>query len=219
MIDWRTVSTFRIPEGEVERVTHGSTILWEKSKADDPLAGFTQVEYITFTGEQMIDTGVSIDYESEIEAVFTRESSTNMYLYGVRSTNNVASVTAYLSSNGAWRFGSSYKTLTIAVRTNFHRIVQNKSGVIVNGSLNKYNTTVTSFYAPPPLTIGAARAADGLYGDPTFSGKISEFIIRKNGVEVLHYIPYKNADGVYGFWDIVSKEFKTSITSVPLTGA
>lgn len=219
MIDFAGVQAITIPEGAVAKILRGSEVLWEKPMTGDLPAGYTRVDHIRFTGEQTVDTDIICDKNTEIEITFTRESSTAMYLYGVRTTNNTASVTAYLTSSGAWRFGSTYTTLTVGVRSAPHTAIQKSNGVTLNGTLNKYRATVTNFTAPATLTIGSARTTDGAYGDPSYVGDISDVKIRTGDNLVLEYIPCKNASGVYGFWDKVAKVFKTSITDVALQGA
>lgn len=219
MIDFTGVQAITIPEGAVAKIMRGADVLWEKPVTGDLPAGYTRVDHIRFTGGQTVDTGIICDQNTEIEITFTREVSAAMYLYGVRTTNNTASVTAYLNTNGAWRFGKTYKSLTPAVRAATHHAIQKSNGVTLNGTLNKYNATVTAFTAPATLTIGSAGTADGAYGDPSYIGNISDVKIRKGDNLVLEYIPCMNASGVYGFWDKVAKVFKTSITEVALQGA
>lgn len=182
-------------------------------------SGYTPVYYIQFTGEQTIDTGIVPNQDTRIEITFTREASDAMYLYGVRSTNNTASITAYLNASGAWRFGSTYENITPAVRADYHNAVQDKSGVTLNGTAYSYKAAVGDFTAKTTLTIGSARTTDGSYGEPSYVGKISAVRIYNGDNLVFNGLPYKNAAGVYGLFDMISNTFKTSITSAALQGA
>lgn len=220
MIDFTGVGSIVIPEGSVAKITKKSgELLWEKPVIGDLPAGYTPLDSVRFTGKQVVDTLIVPDYYTEIEAEFTREQSTAMYLYGIRSTNNTTSVTAYLNTNGAWRFGNTYQNFTYTVGTNLHTSIANNSGVISNGVSYKYKGTVANFTALYTLTIGSARTTAGEYGDAQFVGKVSKFIMRRNGSTILEYKPCINPDGVCGFWDKARNVFHQSITDTPLQRA
>ena len=217
MIDFTGVNAVQIQEGNVTKIARKSdgVVLWGKPVSGDPPAGYTLLEYIQFTGEQTIDTEIVPDYNTTIEVTFQKDSSTAIYLYGVRSTNNTASVTAYLNTNGAWRFGKTYRTFTYSANTK-HTAKQSRTGIISNGTSYAYNNTVTEFTAPYTLTIGSARTTSGGYGDPSFVGKIYDFKMYDGDVLTAEYIPCKNSSGMCGFWDKVGGTFKTSVTGVDL---
>ena len=217
MMDFTGVTAVQIPEGNVTKIAQKSdgVVLWEKPVSGDPPAGYTPLEYIQFTGEQTIDTGIVPDYNTTIEVTFQKDSSAAMYLYGVRSSNNTASVTAYLNNNGAWRFGATYRTFTYSANTK-HTVKQSRTGIISNGTSYAYNNTVTDFTAPYTLTIGSARTTSGGYGDPSFVGKLYGCKIYDGDVLIAEYISRKNTSDVCGFWDKVSGTFKTSVTGVDL---
>lgn len=219
-IDFTGVTAVTIPEGNVLKIARKSdgTVLWEKPASGDLPAGYTRLEYVMFTGEQTVDTGIIPDRNTKIEVVFVKTQSSAMYLYGVRTSGNTASVTAYLTSSGAWRFGNQSRNLTLSANVKYTTI-QNKSGINVNGTLTSYSTTPSSFTAPYALTIGSGRTTAGGYGDPTFVGKIYDFKMYSDNVLTAEYIPCRNPGGVYGFWDKVTGAFKQSITDVPLQGA
>lgn len=218
-IDFTGVTAVQIPEGNVLKIARKSdgTVLWEKPASGDLPAGYTRLEYVLFTGKQTVDTGIMPDRNTKIEVVFEKTQSSTMYLYGVRTSNNTASVTAYLTSSGAWRFGNQYRNLTLSANVKYTTI-QNKSGINVNGTLTSYSTTPSSFTAPYALTIGSGRTTAGGYGDPTFVGKVYDFKMYSNNVLTAEYIPCRTPGGVYGFWDKVSGSFKGSVTSTPLEG-
>ena len=86
--------------------------------------GYKRVDYINFTGEQIVDTGVICNRNTKLCVLFTREKSTQHYLYGVASSDNTASVTAYLG--GSWRFGNKASTKNDTFRnTTIHRLPEN----------------------------------------------------------------------------------------------
>ena len=94
-------------------------------------AGWWRCDYIQFTGEQTIDTGIICNQNTKIQLAFTRERSTQHYLYGVASSDNTASVTAYLG--GSWRFGN--KSATKTPTTN--------ADMIYSGLIHKTTVTIT----------------------------------------------------------------------------
>lgn len=218
-IDFTGVTAVTIPEGNVLKIARKSdgTVFWEQPASGDLPAGYTRLEYVRFTREQTVDTGIAPDYNTQIEVVFVKTQSSAMYLYGVRTSGNTASVTAYLTSSGAWRFGNQSRNLTLSANVK-HTTIHNKSGINVDGTLTSYSTTPSSFTAPYALTIGSGRTTAGEYGDPTFVGKIYDFKMYDGSTMTAEYIPCRNPSGVYGFWDKVSRAFKGSVTGTPLEG-
>lgn len=217
MIDFTGVNAVQIPEGNVTKIARKSdgVVLWEKPATGDLPAGYTRLEYVIFGENQTIDSEIIPDYNTKIEVVFEKIGSTAMYLYGVRSTNNTASVTAYLNNNGAWRFGATYRTFTYSANTK-HTVTQSRTGIISNGTSYAYNNTVTEFTAPHTLTIGSARTTSGGYGEPSFAGKIYDFKMYDGDILTAEYIPSLSPGGVAGFWDKVSGTFKRSVTDIDL---
>ena len=74
-------------------------------------SGYRRVDYIRFTGEQIVDTGIICNQNTQIRLAFTREKTAQHYLLGVASSDNTASVTAYMG--GSWRFGNKAATKTL----------------------------------------------------------------------------------------------------------
>lgn len=179
---------------------------------------YTRVGYIQFTGEQTIDTGIICNKNTKIKVVYTRESSSAQYMYGVASSDNTATVTAYLSSGGAWRFGNKSVSTTITVDENLvNCAIVDKTGIIRAGATQSFSGT-SDFETVGSLTIGSCRNPSGTLGSSQFIGKIYSFEMWEGTEQVLKLIPMVNKEGVYGFWDDVSKTFLTSITDTPLEG-
>lgn len=182
-------------------------------------AGYAQVGCIQFTGDQSVDTGIICNQDTKIRVVFVRDTDNAQYLYGVVDSGNTASVTAYLtSSTGAWRFGS--KSVSRAVTANadiVHAAIVSKTGIVHAGGTNAFSS-VTAFETIGPLQIGGCRSATGAAGSPQFVGKIIAFDMWDGDEQVLRLVPAVNANGVYGFYDLVSGTFKKSLTDVPLKG-
>lgn len=205
--DLANVKKLTIPDGVVKKIRVNDVYVWEETNE----VTYTPIDYIQFTGVQDIDTGITCNQNTKIEVKFTRENSESRWLYGVRNSANTTSVTAYLgSSGGSWRFGGAYRNYTIPLNQVCTMAV-NKSGITYNGTTSKYASgSVGTFTANGTLTLGSARNNSGTYGSPQFIGKIYSFKMYDDSTLVADYIPSVSSDGEYGFYDNVSKEFKTS---------
>jgi hypothetical protein len=177
--------------------------------------GWARAGYIYFSGEQTVDTNIICNKNTKIQLAFTRERSSQHYLYGVASSDNTASVTAYLG--GSWRFGN--KSITKSVTTNADMIYSatiTASTITVTGSASTISGTST-FETVGSLLLGACRNSDGTVGASQFIGKVLFFSMWEGTEQVLHLTPV--TDGTtYRFYDTVSKTFFDSITDTPLEG-
>lgn len=177
---------------------------------------YTRVGYIKFTGEQTIDTGIICNQDTKLKVVFTREKSAQHYLFGVASSDNTASVTAYLG--GSWRFGNKSVTKTLTTDEDMvYSSVIDSSQMTITASKSTISG-VNDFETIGPLLIGTCRSASGDIASPQFLGKIYSFEMWDGEEQVLKLIPMVNKNGVYGFWDAISETFLTSITDVQLEG-
>lgn len=178
-------------------------------------AGYSRVDYIQFSGEQTVDTGIICNQNTKIQLAFTREKSTSHYLYGVASSDDTASVTAYLG--GSWRFGN--KAATKAPTTNANMIysgVMDKTNVTTTGSASAISS-VNAFETVGSLLLGTCRSSDGTVGTSQFVGKIFFFSMWEGDTQVLKLVPVTDGTA-FRFFDMVSKEFFDSITDVALEG-
>jgi hypothetical protein len=181
----------------------------------DPLAGWSRCDYIQFTGEQTIDTGVICNQNTKIQLAFTRERSTQHYLYGVASSNNTASVTAYVG--GSWRFGNKYISKSHTVSADMiYSVVVDKSQITTTGSKSVISG-VNDFETVGTLLLGSCRNSSGTVAASQFIGKIFFFIISQGDEQVLKLVPVTDGT-VFRFFDMVSKTFFDSITDTPLEG-
>lgn len=185
----------------------------------DPVlpAGCVRAAFVRFAGDQIVDTGIVPNQDTKINVWYTRDTTAAAYLYGVVSSGNTASVTAYLSSGGAWRFGAKSVSYT---PSSGEDIVQSAS-VSKTGILRAGNTQtisgVADFEAIGSMLIGSARSANGAIGVPSYIGKLLRFEMLSGDTQVLNLTPiYK--DGEFGFFDTVNGEFHFSITDTPLEG-
>ncbi len=165
--------------------------------------GYEIIDYVTFSKNKLYDLGI-ISSTDKIEVMFARnETTSTTYMYGIVTNPHTASVTSYLSSSGAWRFGSSYRGITMTDKS-IHRVE------IYNGNINYDFATGTfsksTFTTPDTAVLGGYRTESGsLY--KTYQGKIYYFRIYNNGELRLDWFPCKNKEGVEGFWDCISNKF------------
>ena len=181
--------------------------------------GYTAVQAIKFTGEQAVETGIICNQNTKIRVVFTRDQSGVMYLYGVVDSAQAASVTAYLSdSGGYWRFGNQRLSYSCAINADLvQTAIITKSGITRANISNNFNT-VSNFTAEQTLLLGAGKLDNGATDVAQFVGKVLAFDIFDGSDLVLSFIPCRNAEGIYGFWDVISEQFRASITATPLAG-
>lgn len=180
-------------------------------------SGYKRVDYILFTGEQVVDTGIICNENTKIQTYFTRESSAQKYLYGVASSGNTASVTAYLG--GSWRFGNKNATKpinTVNANIGYFAFVDNTT-IGVTGSVSTISD-VNDFETVGTMLIGSCRSANGEVGLPQFVGKIFFFAMWEGDKQVLKLVPVTDGNGVYRFFDMVSKTFFDSVTDTQLDG-
>lgn len=178
--------------------------------------GYRRVDFIQFSEKQVVDTGIICNKSTKLQLCFSRERSSQHYLYGVASSDNTASVTAYLG--GSWRFGNKYVTKTITnVRSDMlYTAIVSNSEISTNNGVSSISN-VNDFETVGSLQIGGCRGSDGKDGAPQFAGKILFFAMWSGDEMVLKLIPVTDGTA-FRFWDTVGKKFHDSITSVPLEG-
>ena len=217
-MNFANVASMKIPEGEVVKITSGGVVLWELMSDGLP-AGYTQCEYLQLDGGQCVDTEIVCDQNSKIEMTFTREDSSSRYLFGAESSGNTASFTGYQSgtSSGSWRFGAAYGRPSVTVNVK-HTFTMDKDGIVMDGSRYRYNGTIGTFTTPQSLVVGTVHNTSGAIGTTLHIGKIYGFKLWDGDELKAEYIPCKNPQGVYGFWDNVARKFRDSDGSSAFTG-
>ena len=180
--------------------------------------GYVPVEYITFSGTQVIDTGLKIKKGYEIQTKFY-PTDTGKYVYGALSSGNSKTVSGYVSTAGGnWRWGNKAISKTMSLNSTY-TIVQNASALTVNGVPDAYETQ-DNFETSVTLSIGKAHSASGgtSYDTSGFKGRMYWFTIRDdNGNVVYHGVPVKNtANNQYGLCNIIDG---TCLTASGINGA
>lgn len=176
--------------------------------------GYALVDYIEFTGSQYIDTKIIPNKNTKAVATFIPEA-VGKYLYGVIGANNTGCFGAYLGSANNWRFSDTTSKPVIAAGSAYVSS-QSASGVKANNTSYALAETPSDFTSHGSLILGGNRSTSSTYA--SYDGKIFRFRLYQNNNLVLDYVPCKNADGAYGFWDLVSQEFCVSNSSSLLSG-
>ena len=180
-------------------------------------AGYRRVDYIQFSGNQLVDTGVIGTQETQIWASFTWESTTRRHLYGCSSADNTKSITSYM--NGSWRFGNKYASKSFGTKNPMlpYSVLMNKTTIGVTNSVSTISG-VNDFETVGTLLLGGARDSDATLPSVGITGKVYRFCLWQGGTLMLNFIPVVSADGDYKFYDTVSGALFASITDTPLDG-
>lgn len=183
-----------------------------QGSGDDFIAGgeammgddFEYIPYVTFAKNKLYDLGI-VKSTYQLEVMFARnEKSATPYLYGCVTSPHTASVSAYMSSGGSWRFGSSYKGLNTN-DTLIHRTIISNGKTeydFASGTFAK-----STFTTPDTVVLGGYRAASGSL-TKNYQGKVYYFKITEGSDAILDWLPCRRkSDGVEGFWDCVTQTF------------
>ena len=180
-------------------------------------AGYTRVDYIQFSGNQMIDTGIIGNQDTQIFASFTWENSTQRYLLGCAHSDNTAAITAYM--NGSWRFGNKVASKSISVKDPMlpYSALLNKTTIAATSGITAISG-VNDFETIGTVLLGGCRSSSGGIPSAGIVGKVFECIIWQADVRVLHLVPVVDENGNYYFCDLIGKNLYASVTSNPLSG-
>lgn len=165
---------------------------------------YEAIDYVTFSKNKLYDLGI-VNNNQTLEVMFARsEKSSTPYLYGCVTSPHTASVSAYLSSGGSWRFGSSYKGLNMN-DTLIHRVIISSGKTEADFTSGTF--TKSTFTTPDTVVLGGYRAAPGTL-TKTYQGRVYFIRITQGDTPIIDYYPCKRlSDGVEGFWDCVSQTF------------
>lgn len=167
-------------------------------------ADYEAIPYVTFSKDKLYDLGI-VKSTYKLEVMFARsEKSSTPYLYGCVTSPHTASVSAYLSSSGAWRFGQSYKGLSTN-NTFINRVIISNGKTDFNFAAGTF--TKSTFTTPDTVVLGGYRAASGAL-TKNYQGKVFYIRITEGDTPIIDYYPCKRlSDGVEGFWDCVTQTF------------
>jgi hypothetical protein len=167
--------------------------------------GYDRLSYISFNADRIFDAGL-IESTYTIECLWARNTASgSQYMYGIITSPHTATITAYCTSSGTWRWGNQGSSMNFA-NTNDHFTKQYNANLYYDGSTRAY-TKSPAFTTPDTLIVGGRRGSDGV-ALATYIGKIYHFSIYESGAVLLDWYPCKRlSDGMEGFWDCVTQTF------------
>ena len=166
---------------------------------------YEPIDYVTFNADKLFDAGI-IKSTYKIEVLFERtDTSGTPYLYGIVTSPHTASVTAYLTSSGSWRWGSSYRGFT-SNTTKMYK-VEISNGTFVGDFTSASFTKSSAFTTSDTLVVGGYRGTSGAT-TKQYRGYLYYFRIKEGDNVIADWYPCKRkSDGVEGFWDCVTQTF------------
>ena len=221
-MDFSQVKALTIPEGNVNRILSGTTVLW---KIRLPVE-YQEVEYLESTGTQYIDTGIVLNNGCVITLDFLiAESSVNRAIYGWRRKGTYTN--PYQASIGA----NQRKTRYVAVGRSSSNVpqcfsygVRNKvlidsvdsqvlvNNVVVNCGANfsngkAFDENGSSVVHPYLFALNNAGTPLAISEDT----RIYAYSVQYGDELLQDFIPcYRKIDNVAGMYDVVNDVFCTN---------
>lgn len=191
---------FKFSDGSILRMSDGGRFAVLKPVPEVPQ--FEKIEFVTFDGTTIFDTGIYGNERISIETEFQRSDIGGApYLFGCSSGNRL---TAYLTQSGYWRYGTGYPTFNTNNKNKTYAKVT--PGMTTVGSSTKTFST-SKFTTEFTIPVGGHKPSSGT-PTPQFKGYLWYFKIWIGDELVLDWIPMRRViDGVEGFWDNVSQTF------------
>lgn len=172
--------------------------------------GYTRLEYIESDNSSYLDTGVTMGKTDSVtlEEVLSPFGTSDTRYTGANGYMQIAINSSGYSINGTAKkpLGTKDKLKCVYTPTT--------ESLYINGAL--VESSNWSSYNGAAVKIGLFKMGDAgnaWYSSKAHSGKCYGASIIKNGVKVREFIPCKNASGVAGMWDDVSKSFFSSASS------
>lgn len=172
--------------------------------------GYTRLEYIESDNSSYLDTGVTMGKTDSVtlEEVLSPFGTSDIRYTGANGYMQIAITSSGYSINGDAKKALGTKDKLKCVYT------PTTESLYINGAL--VESSNWSSYNGANVKIGLFKMGDAgnaWYSSKAHSGKCYGASIIKNGVKVREFIPCKNASGIAGMWDDVSKSFFSSASS------
>ena len=177
-------------------------------------SGYTRLEYIESDNSSYLDTGVTMGKTDSVtlEEVLSPFGTSDTRYTGANGYMQIAINSSGYSINGTAKKALGTKDKLKCVYT------PTTESLYINGAL--VESSNWSSYNGANVKIGLFKMGDAgnaWYSSKAHSGKCYGASIIKNGVKVREFIPCKNASGVAGMWDDISKSFFSSASSFAFT--
>lgn len=213
-MDFSQVRAVTIPEGSVNRILSGATVLWEKTGGLP--TEYQQVEYIESSGTQYIDLPFGFDDTDVIETRFSIDTSmsSDKYVNSPKTWNNnnnrfgmgvhSSSVDGYCVGFGSRATNNTFLSPRTRNDGEFHTWTYSNREFSISDlgcGLNVSNITFGGTTANLRLFYG--------YNAPT-KCRIASYHHVKTGAEYNLVPCYRKADGEIGLYDLVTRQFFTN---------
>lgn len=172
-------------------------------------SGYTKVDYLIFDEGEFFDTGYTFNAEIDGYDITYKASNTSHNGMPLASDGNRHTWVYYYGSNKMQVYtnnASGSQITTGALHLNDllkHNLKYKNKKFYVDGS---YKTQYTDSFISDNATLKLGRYT----ATYAFKGNIYECKIYSNNELIRWYIPCYNSSNVYGYYDIVNKEFKTT---------
>lgn len=205
-MDFSQVKAITIPEGSVNRILSGSTVLWKK-RTGLP-AEYQEVEYIESTGTQYINTGIaSTRYiTAHLDMQFTEYSSSSMVIIawstGVGRWFGKGGANTYSAGNDAVSNVDALLRKDIDVAFTNSTISFVVDGVTYSKATTSSKSNGYTMFAGRNVNTGVSFYA---------SAKLYKATIQENGETIRDLVPcYRKIDKKPGLYDITNGVFYTN---------
>ena len=183
---------------------------------DTTLSDYTMIEYINFTGGQIINSGVVPTRDTTTQVTF-KTSTDGKWLFGSRTSYGATDTYAmhlYTASNSLWYQIASSSTPQQSYNYSGNKVTVkvDKNYMWVNGTqLNSTAFSSSGFTTSSwPLYFGGINE-NGSGTDRPFIGQIYDIKIWQGSTLVRDFVPVvRNSDGVAGLYDKVENKFYTN---------
>lgn len=171
---------------------------------------YTRLEYIEFTGTQYIDTGFSVNQNTQLIMKIKSCTSSNNYPFGSQESDSNGNLKLFWVSNNQIGWGNQTSTTELFDLNNNLTcdINFNKGSLEINGS-TVWTPSQEIFQSGLNLYLGKINNTYNSI-DFVFVGLVYSCQVYDNGVLIRDYIPALRYDGIAGLYDSVNDTFYTS---------
>ena len=180
------------------------TIVDQTAYGDMLPSGYTRLEYIEFTGNQWINTGVLPSSNTELQMEMLGKTNNKMAYSTSGSSSSVNGVYYNINGSGGVANMNGRSTIFSTSLNTKHKIIQNRNDVTFDNTRYSYNGDVPDFSGTNPLWIDGGACF-------RFECYVYSWRINENGNLVQNLVPARrNNDNVLGMYDTVSGQFFTN---------
>ena len=185
--------------------------------------GYTELAYIRTDGMSWIDTGVQPTSKTRVIADVKgiNVNSKGSSIFGARRSNSLTAYIAFFMGTYIdYAYGSATQKSDFSMKNERVTVDTNANVMTVTGSSTvSAAATASTFSVPYNLYLGTNNTDGQAEGAPwSWDGRIYSCKIYDNGTLLRAFIPCKNENDVYGFYDKVNRSFYANIGTGSFTG-